>query len=130
MVPDIFLLWTGEYPTGLQADLLQVPAVDLWQQAPAGTPTAGLALQINGCFGKMDDHPVHTTPSHHPPKMDVPPKIFLQSSLSQNSSCANQVRPQTSYDDLFLPFCLILTVFYCLAQEAPMQGHRLILVRY
>ena len=46
MVPDIFLLWTGEYPTGLQADLLQVPAVDFWQQAPAGTSAAGLALQI------------------------------------------------------------------------------------
>ena len=32
----------------------------------------------NGCFGKMDDHPVHTTPNHHPLKMDVLPKTFLQ----------------------------------------------------
>ena len=31
----------------------------------------------NGCFDKMDDHPVRTTPNHHPPKMDVLPKMFL-----------------------------------------------------
>ena len=27
---------------------------------------------------RMDDHLVHTTPNHHPPKMDVLPKTFLQ----------------------------------------------------
>ena len=32
----------------------------------------------NGCFEKMDDHPVHTTPNHHPTKMDVLPKPFFQ----------------------------------------------------
>ena len=31
----------------------------------------------NGCFEKMDDLPVPTTPNHHPPKMDVHPKTFL-----------------------------------------------------
>ena len=32
----------------------------------------------NGCFGKMDDHPVHTTPNQNPLKMDVLLKTFLQ----------------------------------------------------
>ena len=27
----------------------------------------------NGCYGKMDDHPVHTIPNHHPTKIDVLP---------------------------------------------------------
>ena len=30
-----------------------------------------------GCFEQMNDYPVHTTPNHHPPKMDVLPKSFL-----------------------------------------------------
>ena len=32
----------------------------------------------NGCFGKMNDHPVHNTQNHHPPKIDVLPKTVLQ----------------------------------------------------
>ena len=32
----------------------------------------------------MNDHPVHTTPNHHPPKMDVLPKTFLQINLAAN----------------------------------------------
>ena len=32
----------------------------------------------NGCFRKMDDPLVNTTPNHHPLKMDVLPKTFLQ----------------------------------------------------
>ena len=31
-----------------------------------------------GCFRKMDNPLVHTTPNHHHPKMDVLPKTFLQ----------------------------------------------------
>ena len=27
---------------------------------------------------KMNDHPIHTSPNHHPPKLDVLPKTFLQ----------------------------------------------------
>ena len=30
------------------------------------------------CFGKMDDQPVHTTPYHHPTKITVHLKTFLQ----------------------------------------------------
>ena len=30
----------------------------------------------------MDDLPVHTTPNHHPPKMEVLPKTFLQNILA------------------------------------------------
>ena len=35
----------------------------------------------NGCFYKMDDQPVHTTPTTmvvHSPKMDVIKKLFFQ----------------------------------------------------
>ena len=32
----------------------------------------------NGCFGKTDDHLVHTTPNHHPPKMDFLSKTVFQ----------------------------------------------------
>ena len=32
----------------------------------------------NGYFETMDDLPVHTTPNHHPPKLDVLPKTILQ----------------------------------------------------
>ena len=39
----------------------------------------------NGCcFGKMDDHPVHTIPNHQPIKMDVlTTTFFLQIILSK-----------------------------------------------
>ena len=36
----------------------------------------------NGCFGKMDDLPAHTTPNHHLAKMDVFPKTFIKIILS------------------------------------------------
>ena len=32
----------------------------------------------NGCFRKIDGHLVYTTPNHHPSKIDVLPKTFLQ----------------------------------------------------
>ena len=35
----------------------------------------------NGCFYKMDDQPVHTTPNHHAPKVVVLSKLFFKSSL-------------------------------------------------
>ena len=38
----------------------------------------------NGCFIKMDEHLVQTTPKNHPPKMDVPPKTCLQIILILN----------------------------------------------
>ena len=57
----------------------------------------------NGCFGKMDDLPVPTTTNHHPPKMDVLSKIFLQIFLAakwlvQHSSTSpkQQQRPLPS----------------------------------
>ena len=37
-----------------------------------------MAYWRNGCFGKMDDHPVHTIPNHQPTKMDVSQKTFVQ----------------------------------------------------
>ena len=38
----------------------------------------------NGCFRKINDHPGHATPNHHPPKMDVLPKTFHQIILATN----------------------------------------------
>ena len=60
----------------------------------------------NGCFGKIDDHSVHITLNCHPPKMDILPKTFLKSSLPLNGQCDIQVHPQTSREDLCLPFCI------------------------
>ena len=31
-----------------------------------------------GTLEKLDHHPVHHTPNHHPPKMEDRPKMFLQ----------------------------------------------------
>ena len=36
----------------------------------------------NGCFGIMDDHPVHTIPSHRPTKLDVLPNTSVQITLA------------------------------------------------
>ena len=54
----------------------------------------------NGCMGKLDNPPVHTTPNHHPTKMDILPKAFFQIILVGNwlgrhprtSSSPNQQR--------------------------------------
>ena len=59
----------------------------------------------NGCFRKVDDHLVHTTPKPPPPKMDVLPKNCFISSLLLNGCI--QVRLPNSRDDLCLLFCLL-----------------------
>ena len=68
----------------------------------------------NGCFEKMDDHPFHMTcsiPNHHPTKMDVLPKFFVQIILAakwlvrhSSTSPKQQRRP--------LPSLLSLSFFY------------------
>ena len=63
----------------------------------------------NRCYRKTDDHLFHTTLNHHPPKMDVLPKCFLQIILAAKQLCAAfKYVPSTSSDDLCLLFCLIL----------------------
>ena len=64
----------------------------------------------NGCFGKMDDHPVHTIPNRHPTKMDVLPKTIVQIILGakwlvrhSNASPIQQRRPLSPL--LSLSFC-------------------------
>ena len=59
-------------------------------------------LKATGCFEKLVDQLVHTTPSHHPPKMDVLAKTFLQficapKWLVQHS----RTSPPNSSNDLF-----------------------------
>ena len=49
----------------------------------------------------MDDHPVHIIPNHHPSKMDVLLKTFLQVILA-----ANWLVTQTSNYDICLPLCI------------------------
>ena len=56
----------------------------------------------NECFGKMDDLLVHTTPNHHPPKMDILPKTFRPIILASKQL----VWPPKSSDDLYLLYCL------------------------
>ena len=74
----------------------------------------------NGCFGNMDDHPVHTTPNHHPPKMDVLPKTFLQIILAAKWLVHGiQVHPPNSSDDLCLLFCFF---FYASPKPSPTNG--------
>ena len=63
---------------------------------------------------KMDDHLVHTTPNHNPPKMDgfFAQKLYFKSSLLLvNGYCIIQVRPTNSSDDLCLFFCLFLLLW-------------------
>ena len=42
--------------------------------------------------GVTDDHPVYTSPNHHPPKMDVLSKNVFKSSLPLNLLCSIQVQ--------------------------------------
>ena len=45
----------------------------------------------------MYDHLIHTTPIHHPPKMDVLPDIFLQIILADIMAIATFIYvPQTA----------------------------------
>ena len=64
----------------------------------------------NGCFGKMDDHLVHTIPNHHQLKMDVFSKSFtsIHPCCKITTACGIQVRPPNNSGDLYLLFCQIL----------------------
>ena len=63
----------------------------------------------NGCFYKMDDQPVHTTPNHHAPKVVVLPKTFLQIILDAKMvSAAFKYFTPTTSDNLDLPFFIYL----------------------
>ena len=64
-----------------------------------------------GCIRKMDDHLVYTTPNHHPPKMDFLPKTFLQIILAAKWLARHPVCPPNSSEDLFLLFCLFLSLY-------------------
>ena len=72
----------------------------------------------NGCFGKMDDHPVYTTSNHHPPKMDVISKTFFKSSLLLNDLCGmhSSTSPLPLVTTFAFVFCLIFVL--CL-QRSP-----------
>ena len=72
----------------------------------------------NGCFRKINDHLVHTTPNQHPSKIDVLSKSFLQVILAAKWLVrhSSTVHSANSSDDLFLLFCLFLLLwvpFYC-----------------
>ena len=66
----------------------------------------------NGCFGTMDDRPVHTTPNHnYPPKIDFLSKLFFKSSLLLNGYCSSSTCPLTVATTFCLLFCLILLLW-------------------
>ena len=58
--------------------------------------------------GKMDDHPVYTTPNHRPPKMDVLVKAFLKIILAAKRLVWHSSTCRNSIDDLCLLLCLLL----------------------
>ena len=87
----------------------------------------------NGCFRKMDDHLVHTTPNHHPPKMDVLPKTFLQIILASkwlvwhsSTSPKQQWRPLPSLLSVSSSMRMELTAIACCLPEQHVQEYRLI----
>ena len=66
---------------------------------------------------QIDDHPVHSTPNHHPPKMDILHKKFLQIILSakwlvQHSSMSpnQQRRPLPSLPSDSFSMVLVLRI--------------------
>ena len=72
----------------------------------------------------MDDHPVHITPNHHPPNIDVLPKSLVQISLAakqlvRHSSTSPNKRRQP------LPSLLYKSFFY---DEDANISHAFILV--
>ena len=70
-----------------------------------------MATFRNGCFVKMDYHPVHTIPNPHSTKMAVLPKTFVQIILAAKMVSAGfKHSPQTNSDDL-LPSLLSLSFF-------------------
>ena len=69
----------------------------------------------NGCFEKMDDHPVHTTPNHHPTEVDVLPKTFLQINLvAKWLVWYSSIRPPNNSGNLCPLFCLHPSSMRCL----------------
>ena len=60
----------------------------------------------------MDDHRDYTTPNHHPPRMDVLQKAFLQIILAARwLGRRRNTSPLQHSDDLYLRFCLILLLW-------------------
>ena len=75
----------------------------------------------------MDVHPVPTIPNHHPIKMDVLPKTFVQIILAAKWL----VRPPSSSDDLCLLqpckdypghcYAMVYTIIHHLVQDGSVQ---------
>ena len=92
----------------------------------------------NGCFEKMDDHPVHTISNHNPLKMDVFPKTFVHIILAAKWlvwHSRTSPRPQTISDDIFLTFCVIRILWqrvlriFTVADTLNYQASALLLIR-
>ena len=74
----------------------------------------------NECFGKMDDHLVHTIPNHNPPKWMFCQKLFLKSSLLQNIYSASfKYVPQTTVTT----FAFSSICFFFYGTEANLKSH-------
>ena len=56
---------------------------------------------------KLEDLPVHTTPNHYAPKMDILPETFLQIILAAKWLVRlSSTSPKNGSDDLCLLFCI------------------------
>ena len=80
----------------------------------------------NGCFGKMDDLPDNTTPTHNPPKMDILPKSCLQIILAAKWL----VWHSSNSDDLCLLFCINPSSMYVISKQHNRVRKRLYFFRY
>ena len=62
----------------------------------------------NGCFDKMDAHPVHTIPNHHTSKIDVLQKSYVQIILP----AAFKYVPQPTATTFAFSSVFILLLYY------------------
>ena len=75
-----------------------------------------MATWRHRCFRKTENHLVHTIPNHHPPKIDVLPKTFVQ--IIQMVCAAFKYVPQPTattfafYSDFILLLRLCINIVY------------------
>ena len=73
----------------------------------------------NKCFGKMDDHPVHTTPNHQPttlPKWMFSRKLLFKSALLLKSVAFKYI-PQTTATTFAFSSVFILLLWHILQEK-------------
>ena len=68
---------------------------------------------------KMDNHPVHTTPNHWPPKINFLPELLSNNPCCELASAALKYVPQTAATTF--AFSSVCFFFYCGATVSGME---------